>query len=257
MKCIEFFSRCKMFIRGIFLINIFSCLKEIVHAPSPAININSDSRVISKVLRHNSNHPAEARNFNKVLRLPDNTTSVIVSSSMPRSGSSFLGELMTVPNPSSFYFFEPLSTMDELTLTKKKYLQMIKAMFACDFSTLNFTGPKNIYNVLRHPSVARCRSDRGPSCKMPTTEHMEHLCKKTKLRVIKTIRIPLNFLEDLINDPEENVKVIHLVRDPRASLLSANKLDFKLNQKLVCDKTLQVGYFEWLIYINNTVMNCK
>lgn len=170
--------------------------------------------------------------------MPKETTNIILLSSTARSGSSFLGELMTT-NPFTFYFFEPRTTMKVTDRTEDNFKRSVQTLFSCDFSALNFTAPKNIYNVLRHPSNSVCRI-RG-KCPLPTTEDMEHLCKSSKVRVMKTILIPVQWITSLVEDPTQNVKVIHLVRDPRASILSANNLHFNIDASSVCDKISKVS----------------
>ncbi|KAF2368618.1 P-loop containing nucleoside triphosphate hydrolase [Trinorchestia longiramus] len=76
---------------------------------------------------------------------------------------------------------------------------------------------------MRHEATAKCLVGRCPA---PTEELMQKLCLSATNRVLKTIKLPLVWIKNIVEDPKENVKFIHLVRDPRASFQSARKLGY-------------------------------
>ena len=59
---------------------------------------------------------------------------------------------------------------------------------------------------------------------------LQKVCLLSKHVVIKTICFPLYKLEHLMTE-FPTMKIIHLVRDPRATLFSRFKMDAKINAK--------------------------
>lgn len=54
----------------------------------------------------------------------------------------------------------------------------------------------------------------------PCVHHLEYSCKMAATRAVKAIRLDLTFVRELLRTSSLNIKVIHLVRDPRGMLLS-------------------------------------
>ncbi|XP_072256503.1 carbohydrate sulfotransferase 1-like [Pyxicephalus adspersus] len=165
-----------------------------------------------------------------------------------RSGSSFLGQLFN-QNPDVFYLFEPLYLV-QYTLANKQpaidrlsllgaYRDLLQNLYDCDFYHLeNYIKPPPKDHValsfFRHAaSKALCAP---PVCKQE--ERLEEnkcakrcykinmtlastACRSYKYMAIKIIRIPeIDHLKTLVEDPRLNLKIIQLVRDPRAVLAS-------------------------------------
>lgn len=53
-------------------------------------------------------------------------------------------------------------------------------------------------------------------------QKLQTICKQSPLRIIKTIRLDLSTLTPLL-DLLPNLKIVHLIRDPRATLLSQSR----------------------------------
>ena len=50
-------------------------------------------------------------------------------------------------------------------------------------------------------------------------------CKNVQTTVIKSVRCDVRWLESLLEDPKLNIKVVHLVRDPRPAFYSGQKIN--------------------------------
>ncbi|XP_075061501.1 carbohydrate sulfotransferase 1-like [Mixophyes fleayi] len=166
-----------------------------------------------------------------------------------RSGSSFLGQLFN-QNSDIFYLFEPLHTVwnlfiksnDQDTIDKRSlvgaYRDLLHNLYDCDFYALeNYIKPVPEDHVA--PSLFRSGASNA-LCSPPVCNQSQRMdereclnkCKRVNLTLastacrykhmaIKTIRIPdINNLRALAEDPRLNLKIIHLVRDPRAVLAS-------------------------------------
>ena len=76
-------------------------------------------------------------------------------------------------------------------------------------------------------------------CVTKAWNHMNHCvplleqeCKAAQIRVIKTIRLSLDFIDKVV-ERNPDIKVIHLVRDPRAMLNSRRKWVFPTKQEIL------------------------
>ncbi|KAJ1165345.1 hypothetical protein NDU88_005773 [Pleurodeles waltl] len=169
-----------------------------------------------------------------------------------RSGSSFLGQLFN-QHPQIFYLFEPLYHVQQAFTNSSArvkghldrrallgaYRDLLHNLYDCDFNFLeNYIKPvprdhETFSFFRRGASNALCSK---PVCEnLPVVE--EHLCAKRCRAVnltlaskacharrhiaIKTVRIPeINDIRTLAEDPRLNLKIIHLVRDPRGIITS-------------------------------------
>ncbi|XP_017328144.1 carbohydrate sulfotransferase 2a [Ictalurus punctatus] len=161
-----------------------------------------------------------------------------------RSGSSFFGELFN-QNPGVFFLYEPMWHIwqklypgDALSLQGAER-DMLSALYRCDFSVFQLyhtQAGKNIttlevfgapFNkvICSYPLCSFYRKDVVEMvddilCKKcpPLSLHaLEEQCLKYDSIVIKGVRIlDVNVLAPLMADPSLNLKVVHLVRDPRA-----------------------------------------
>ncbi|XP_036453606.1 carbohydrate sulfotransferase 2a [Colossoma macropomum] len=175
---------------------------------------------------------------------PPRTRQLVYVLTTWRSGSSFFGELFN-QNPDVFFLYEPMWHIwqklypgDAISL-QGAARDMLNALYRCDFSVFRlYTNPpgKNVstlgifgstYNkvICSQPFCSSYRKDvvgmvdenvcrKCPSQKIHL---LEQECLKYNTVVIKGVRIfDMNVLAPLMEDPALNLKVIHLVRDPRA-----------------------------------------
>ncbi|CAL4169142.1 unnamed protein product [Meganyctiphanes norvegica] len=128
---------------------------------------------------------------------------VVLLSSLPRSGSSIMGQLLNSMDDDSVYFFEPL-----FWIRKSPCL------------TNSTCIGKSLY---KHYS---CHGFKPK------------ICPNSKLRVMKLVRGSLEDVSIVLSDPSYNVKLIHLIRDPRGAALSIKKSGWYNNATILCKEVL-------------------
>ncbi|XP_071535422.1 carbohydrate sulfotransferase 5-like [Panulirus ornatus] len=161
-------------------------------------------------------------------------SNVLLLSSIGRSGSSFLGSLLS-SQPGSFYFFEPLHNLEKRKiLTEENAVQGLRALFTCNIDGL-------ILEALKRKSRFTIRNQYIKTCKRKCfiSNLLNSACRNKPIRVVKTIRMQVAWLLPLLEDPASNVKMIHLVRDPRASLISAWKEKWDITPEKSCSRISQ------------------
>ena len=164
------------------------------------------------------------------------------------AGSSFLGELLN-QHPQVFYLFEPLESLDYYRDNRPESVydtmvtHLLNSIFHCNFLELSYYTDflSYQYSALRHRLSSRAISS-PPLC--PENFNAPHysirkcaplrpqsasaICRLHKHTVVKTIRMKsihkLSYLMDNTGPVDYSLKVVHLVRDPRA-VLNARVLD--------------------------------
>ncbi|XP_071492575.1 carbohydrate sulfotransferase 2-like [Diadema antillarum] len=136
-------------------------------------------------------------------------------------GSSTVGEIFN-KNPKIFYLFEPLWMMSNEAeagdgvnpLSTATERDILREIFRCKFRG-DFTMMLTKYNeMLRTRRV--CEVSEGTQCMISNTTLLDETCKRNSGRVaIKVVRTDLDKLKSLVVDDQLNVKILHLVRDPR------------------------------------------
>jgi len=191
--------------------------------------------------------------FETVLEeLNDILETKILITSIPRSGSSFLGEIFN-RHKDSFYIYEPLHTEKILTnlgiveVNNNNPLKLLE-----DISKCNLKSHKEFFNFLSNPQLSnphfRLTStalSSPPFCKHQVYDSnyteieyekdcytinstlAEIVCKQKKHTVIKELihRLPSQQLSSTLNLlTDKSTKIIYLLRDPRAVLFSMSKV---------------------------------
>ncbi|XP_072013668.1 carbohydrate sulfotransferase 1-like [Amphiura filiformis] len=176
---------------------------------------------------------------------------VIIVTQM-RSGSSFTGELFN-QNDDFFYLFEPLSGLAPMifgnitTENIHTYIERpLSNLIQCNYKDI----PGVWWNSTGITALHQCANSRqiqaSPLCKLrkpmknyvPLSKNenpihiLENLCHSKKHGALKVIKLTnINYLENIFKNVSMDVKIIHLVRDPRGTFNSRNQLCYK-NQKL-------------------------
>uniref|UniRef100_UPI0037E6FF7E carbohydrate sulfotransferase 6-like n=1 Tax=Semicossyphus pulcher TaxID=241346 RepID=UPI0037E6FF7E len=175
---------------------------------------------------------------------PSNGKVHILVISSWRSGSSFLGQVFN-QHPSVFYLFEPAwHVWTRIPKLGAQMLQMavrdlLRSVFQCDFSTMEAYLPqKPMVSSLFLWAVSRalCSPPACPltprgnfsnpsrcfqACNAPGLQGVQEACSTYSHVVLKVVRVlELESLYPLFQDPSLDLRIIHLVRDPRAVMLS-------------------------------------
>ncbi|XP_015260712.1 PREDICTED: carbohydrate sulfotransferase 3-like [Cyprinodon variegatus] len=173
-------------------------------------------------------------------------TNILIMTST-RTGSSFVGNIFNHHGETMFYLFEPLwhvskSRKANRTLLEELYRNVLWTLFRCDFSLLElFIDPppkKHVTSSLYHRDSSRALCEtpvctryciysfilyhcNSPHCGPLNLTLASESCLSRKHHVIKTVRLQqLDLLQPLIEDPDLQLKIIQLVRDPRAIVAS-------------------------------------
>ncbi|XP_063883001.1 uncharacterized protein LOC135112516 [Scylla paramamosain] len=164
--------------------------------------------------------PADEANWKKKV------VEVVVVSSLPRSGSTLLAQVIAAAN-NSVLFFEPLARYQKVPCFKNGscITDFVSSLFYCTFDDKFdvWLKGKGLFIGYYHPSVDRCfQWPREGSSTCRRRLDLRALCRGASVKVVKVIRSRLAWLAALLN--RSNVKIIYLTRDPRASLASINRM---------------------------------
>ncbi|XP_070202507.1 carbohydrate sulfotransferase 6-like [Littorina saxatilis] len=224
---------------------------DYLHKNSPLKPVLNSSRLVrfsqTILLPRNQQSPdLDIAQLPVDIKPPTTTRVKILIVTYMRSGSTFTGDIYD-SHPGVFYVFEPLHALSETDTTRSLHFwdndtlktsnmtyedfarvkdNVIKGYFNCSFRAMypkvltdnfQFLGRKTLRFkncVLTHPGIL------GPLRCLPL---LQRLCFKSNVTVIKSLRYSLEEAFALMRkDPK--VKVIHLLRDPRGTLISQLKL---------------------------------
>ncbi|XP_007544954.1 carbohydrate sulfotransferase 6-like [Poecilia formosa] len=178
-----------------------------------------------------------------------------------RSGSSFLGQVFS-QHPSVFYLMEPawhawstMRTSGAHTL-RMAVRDLIRSVFQCDFSVMDSYMPKNRKTssfFMWYQSRALCSppvcsvtpfgqissmKECQKECHGLDFEKVTNSCQIYSHVVLKETRFfELESLYPLFQDPNLDLRIVHLIRDPRAVYRSREEsaLSFKMDNTIVLE----------------------
>ncbi|XP_042233302.1 carbohydrate sulfotransferase 5-like [Homarus americanus] len=210
--------------------------------PSPAASTDSRKKEDAS-LGHNDrqNTPYDPADSPRLLQegqddLQGINKNILVLSSTGRGGSSFLGQLITSMG-ATFFISEPLTPFvrRQVPLTKAMALSELRSNFLC-----------NITESLAKSKV-RYRQSSGCSQLHPLKAtdtrgltEWSQVCQTSAVRVVKTIYCRLEWITELLKDPLVKVKVVHLVRDPRAVRQSMKEARWPPSKMAICPAIMEV-----------------
>lgn len=141
-----------------------------------------------------------------------------------RSGSTFLGDILNAM-PGNYYHYEPLLNFEIIQIRGAPYAQEaiknIKQLLHCNYSDMNeYLDYGEAHNNLFSHNTRLWRACRlySPLCWEP--KFLTSFCKVFPLQSMKIVRLRLALAEQLLDDPDLNVRIVLLIRDPRGTLQS-------------------------------------
>ncbi|XP_076370502.1 carbohydrate sulfotransferase 1-like isoform X2 [Tachypleus tridentatus] len=144
-----------------------------------------------------------------------------------RGGSSFLGDLLQ-SHPDVFYLYEPLHYFgNEILLpqipTSRKFLSDI---FRCNFNNWDsflIWAKQNMQykNLQRNNRFWSACSVKRNTKNCYNAHFITSFCQRYLIKVVKVIRFSLNQVQEMLEKNKNlNLKIIHMVRDPRGIMKS-------------------------------------
>ncbi|XP_043193072.1 carbohydrate sulfotransferase 3-like [Amphibalanus amphitrite] len=129
-----------------------------------------------------------------------------------RSGSSFVGKLLA-SQPLAFYLFEPLKWLASggSQVPPERRAQALRDALRCNFSALSQPGA--LVFTVRSPVADAVCARLPDGCR--SRELLEQICALHPVRVLKTVRARVHYLEELVRS-SPRLTLVLLVRDPRA-----------------------------------------
>ncbi|XP_068103864.1 carbohydrate sulfotransferase 6-like [Hyperolius riggenbachi] len=178
-----------------------------------------------------------------------------------RSGSSFIGQIFN-HHSDVFYLFEPghpiwMKFQNESSeLLHYPVRDLLRSLFTCDVSPLQQYLPKGGEHIGDLKFFAETRALCTPPacstfipsegydrlscyhrCSKKSLKLMAETCKMYSHVVMKTVRIlDLSVLLPLFRDPALDLRILHLVRDPRAVAFSRKYFILKIEDHIVLKK---------------------
>ncbi|KAL4224922.1 hypothetical protein ACF0H5_015618 [Mactra antiquata] len=181
-----------------------------------------------------------------VFRGTGNEVQVLLLTYM-RSGSSLTGDILQ-HSPGAFYIYEPFRSLghkNSSTFTIEFANGTSRAppynfaevaydnlynWFTCNMTNIPNIGlndgflKKGLKSRLYPICMNDIKGDMDPKNGINIcARQLQAVCKNSPFRIIKTIRLLMRDIKNLLEDLP-NLKIIHLVRDPRATLFSQSKL---------------------------------
>ncbi|XP_069950453.1 carbohydrate sulfotransferase 3-like [Cherax quadricarinatus] len=164
----------------------------------------------------------------KITSSPSSPLLVLLLSSMPRGGSTLLTEMLSTKER-SITFFEPL-----WPLQKKKCIedeqcvtQYLADVFACNYNPdfERWLKTKDLFLSYFSSDAKECTRITDQKAKELCLKklNLREMCLLSPIRIIKVIRARMAWMKNLLSNNSLDLKIIHLIRDPRGSLYSISK----------------------------------
>ncbi|XP_046558332.1 carbohydrate sulfotransferase 1-like [Haliotis rubra] len=153
-----------------------------------------------------------------------------------RSGSTFTGDVIQ-NNPDVFYVFEPLHSIERFRKGKMNLMflneglqrrvpsvsqKTLENFLTCNMRGIDVytLGQRHMHNSIDTRDYDNCRNRKpGILGTLDCLPVLERHCVRAPVSCVKTIRFNMTDMRYLMNK-HKNIKIIHLIRDPRATLRS-------------------------------------
>lgn len=177
-----------------------------------------------------------SNNAEKTSKLSKENISYILLLTQMRSGSKFTGEILSTIHK-SFYTEEPLVERSRLNsnFTKEPIKEFLKTIFNCEFSRRPRYYQQRMFPYFMHNVETRIIHRNFPQLRLdPSLD--DALCRISTTRIIRTVQTPADEVFKLLHELE-NIKIIHLVRDPRGIIYSRRVIGYHYDD--VCERLLK------------------
>lgn len=227
-------------------------LKESVNKELALDGRKERQALVNKFRRYHKTHmnnPSYAKYYSEEIEvLPKQKRGIFLQTNY-RSGSTFLGQLFN-QHPNAFYTFEPLYPWTDCSSQIDERLKVIKGALQCDFVPAVDVYGSLISEPRKQSPDIKCLTDnfcfrsktkdlcskefcpsgrRSGQCERCGPLHLprlNHFCRQHDVAVTKVIRLcDLTSMKSIMEDPSMDVKIIHLIRDPRGMINSRFKIN--------------------------------
>lgn len=163
---------------------------------------------------------------------------VVVLSSTPRGGSTLLTDLLSSLQ-GSVVVFEPLWLIEktecyhDMACTSQYLSDVFSCRYKSDFE--DWLKNKPLFFHFFSPEARSClgmTEEKKQACL--NAMDLRERCRSAPLVVVKVIRARLAWMMKFLEDPQLNLKVIHLTRDPRGSINAITRFGWNGNPHLRC-----------------------
>lgn len=171
------------------------------------------------------------------------------------SGSTLLGDLLSCKERCRrIYFNEPISTITDCP-SQELAIRETERYFRCDIPhdfyhrSEKLDGEqRTIYDTITFESPSGKTSGITKNVSV-----MKDMCEKQDYVMVKTVRVRLAWVKSMMQDKDLDLRVVHLVRDPRGVIHSMRhtKGDMRDGQSpaTICHQMLQVRSFFFFFFI--------
>ncbi|XP_066944867.1 carbohydrate sulfotransferase 5-like [Macrobrachium rosenbergii] len=149
---------------------------------------------------------------------------VLILSSIPRSGSTFLAEMLSSLED-SVLFFEPLWPLERGQCIQDDACveKFLLGVFGCNFTGQFEDWLRSKPTFLRYfnPEASQCdRLEGREKDQCFRSLPLRETCSNSTVRLVKVVRARMHSFSKVMADPEVNFKLVHLTRDPRGAMES-------------------------------------
>lgn len=147
-----------------------------------------------------------------------------------RAGSTFLGDILNAM-PGNFYHYEPLLNFDIIQIRgaphAKRALYNLKQLLSCNYTDMEEYleyGEAHTYLFTHNTRLWKYCHAYPQFCW--NAKFLGAFCRLFPMQSMKIVRLRLALAEQLIGDEKLNVRVVLMIRDPRATLQSRKHRDW-------------------------------